>query len=230
MATSVFILCAGEARRFNGVHKQLLQIRNECILERIIRQCRDRGIEPTVVSHHEVFRNVDCRLIVPEVHRYTDETFLSTQYLWNERTIILLGDVVYSKFAMDMVFADCKPVRVFGDQWEMFAVCFAESHWVKVVSALEHAIDVAVETGVNGQGKIRKFYQSLCGLPLDTNTAEKEVEIYQNDHLRVGSYPYDTIFYYVDDWTQDVDSHEDYTALLRQKVGQNVLDDLPESK
>jgi len=212
MSITGLILAAGEQVRWKMTeppyHKQLLDVGGETIIERIWRQCRARGTEPAVITHKpELFAQILYKK--PERRRWTVETLLSTYDLWQERVIVLLGDVVYSRAVMDRIFAPHQePLKVYGNQYEIYAASFNEPY-NKIVNTLEDAI-VHAESGIaRGGGKLRKFYQAYCGLNMTGNERENKV------------------LNWVDDYTQDVDNSGEYVILLNI-VRNGILDDLPE--
>ena len=216
---TVLILAAGNAVRIGGECKQLLHIGNTTILGRIIKQVRERGYDPVVVTHHEMIQSYaadiwDIGYFVPEKHSVTCETLLSTESLWTNRTIVLLGDVIYSNATMDAIFdvATNKEefiTRVFGDHWEVFAIvlileegfdCYG---YERIRQSLESAKDYR-------GGKLRFFYRLLMGFDIDEK--EKEGE------------PLETVvFYYIHDWTRDIDMPSQYERALIELVNTGVL-------
>jgi hypothetical protein len=142
--------------------------------------------------------NADYLCITPR--RWTVETMLGTAPYWQKRTIVLLGDVVYSKAVMDRIFTCRDSIRVFGNELEIFGVSFSRMDWSDIIGALETAITHA-ENG--GPGKLRKFYQAYCGLDLDGSDMEKSI--------------IDWVCH-VTDYTMDVDTPEDYYTLQSRVV------------
>ena len=62
------IMADGEAKRMAGLNKkkQLIEIDNEPIIYRTIRQLRSLGIEPVIATHFEDFDFLDIKHIIPE--------------------------------------------------------------------------------------------------------------------------------------------------------------------
>jgi hypothetical protein len=209
----VLILASGEQARWEqegkpSSRKQLLKLNGETIIGRIIRQCRERGVEPLVITHHsDIILSTEATCLPVEKRRWTVETLLST-WGWLDRTIVLLGDVIYSKTVMDRIFACTDSIRVFGNELEIFALSFAWVAWPDIVPVLETAITHA-ENG--GPGKLRKFYQAYCGLDLDGSQMEDKI--------------IDWVCH-ITDYTRDVDTPNDYKALLREVVNVGRLDDV----
>lgn len=210
LSRTVLILAAGEARRFNGISKQLLHIKKENILDRIVRQCRNRDEVPCVVTYSDSDIDHYCKhklypIYYPESHKVTSDTFYNTRNLWNGRTIILLGDVIYSKSMMDLIFNEKKPIRVIGNTWEVFAITFDKTVHEKIKETLKLAI-------ATHPGKLRTFYKLYCGF----HPEEPEIE---------GQALEDDIFCYMNDWSRDVDTEQEYAAFMREVVNQNRLDE-----
>lgn len=201
---AVAILAAGEARRMNGIRKQLLSIGAMTIIERIIEQSRARGIEPFVIANDEEILVTGKSWMKPTDSSVVCKTFISTSPIWTDRTIILLGDTIYSPAAMNTIFAPHKDVRVFGDTWEIFAVSFDYRSRHKVLRALEKG-------STRGLGKLRFFYRALADLPMDM------AEV-------AGVPPDDKYFYYIADWTRDIDLVSEYENAIKELVRTRKLD------
>lgn len=211
--TTALILAAGEQVRwelenpFGYRFKQLLPVGSESIIARIVRQCRERRVEPLVVTHKkEIAQATDAPYHIPVKNRWTVETLLHSP-LNKRRVIVLLGDVIYSKSVMDRIFKYRGHIRVFGSEYEIFAISFSRSVLINVQHGLRKAIQHA-ENG--GPGKLRKFYQAYCNLDLDSDCMETAIM------SRV---------YYMEDYTQDVDSARSYKELLNKVVKGGLLDD-----
>lgn len=226
MSTVTLILAAGEQARWEmdryPFYKQLLDVGGETIIARIWRQCRARGAEPCVITHSPEL--VQILSFKPERHRWTVETLLATHELWQERTIVLLGDVVYSQAVMDRIFAPQEQeLKVFGNEYEIYALSMRfQSNlviapvlfWIgNIKRALNYAIEHA-ESGTPGGGKLRKFYQLYCGLDPDSDEIENEVL----DRVSL------------QDYTRDVDTRKDYIQLQNKVVKAGRLDDLGEKE
>jgi hypothetical protein len=79
----------------------------------------------------------------------------------------------------------------------------------KIEQALDKAIHHAEHNG--GPGKLRKVYQALAGYTFDNN------EI-RNIYFEEVRHP---------DYTQDFDTVQDWHRFVREKLNQNLIDDLP---
>ena len=204
MGTQVLILAAGEAKRFNGVSKQLLRVGDETILDRIIRQAKAKELQPLVSTTNEEIQEHLGVFHVPSKSATVCETFLSTLPLWQKRTVILLGDVIYSNGTFNAVMDCTDPIRVFGNTWEIFAVTFDETVYVTVVKTLEEVIQ-------KGLDKLRHFYKVYCGF--EPNCEEKEATPLEQ-----------VIFWYVHDWTNDMDLPYKYDNFLKEVVNRGLLE------
>jgi choline kinase len=206
--TSVLILAAGTGMRFGKRPKQLYGLpRGETILSRMVRQIRSRGHEPILVTHNNKLKDaadsLGIQVFEPTKHGWTVETLLSTLERWNDRTIVFLGDVIYSMRVMNEVFACDDQIRVFGDEYEIFAVVFCRSVWEKVSRVLREVI------AMRGKGTLRWFYQQYCGFPIGGSEVE------------------DAVFHricYIEDYTMDIDTPED-CEILRRKIERGRLED-----
>jgi hypothetical protein len=202
-----FILCAGDAIRIKGACKQLLDVGNgETILARIVRQVKARGGTPVIVTHNLTIVDAfpeEMRLI-PAKRRWTCETLGSllglsvVQYC----NVVLLGDVIYSKDAMDRIFRVNEPAVFFGNEWEIYALFFRRDGLPNLVKAVEKA----TAWGGEGKGKLRRVWQALYGLPQGDAFEEDLIEY-------VGS----------GDYTTDIDTKREYYVWLIKSKGR--LDD-----
>jgi len=209
----VIILAAGDARRFNGVLKQILPIGKETILQRMVRQSsRFSIVSPVVVTHQTELINycqsaLNIQTFTPQNRSVTCETFLNTESIWKDRNVVLLGDVIYSNRVIDDIFKvalNSNDTVVFGDVWEIFAIIFSDSDRKAIVSALDKAI-------ANSQGKLRHFYFVYCGFDLHKKVPESKMLGHK-------------VFRHVKDWTRDIDMLTQYQNAIRELVMQNMLD------
>ncbi len=164
LSSKVLIYAAGAGRRWAnslGVPKQLLEIDNECLLDRMIRQCNERGVfDITIIGPESDPRYLrkGARLEfvevmspdTPEVKEAPDKC-LNSVHLWSDvdQTVCLLGDTWFEDDAMDKIFSQdrSKTFVIFaradmslltGKHWgEDFACSFWPSDREKVKSALE---------------------------------------------------------------------------------------------
>jgi len=193
--TLPIILAAGDQSRWEqdhdlGVsHKQLIDIAGEKLIDRIVRQCRDRGREPLIITHHQaIVEAVDASYCPVVSRRWTCDTLLHSPWGW--RTIVLLGDTLYSRTVMDRIFA--AP--------EIYGLVFTREVYIQIIEALTAAIRHA-EKG--GPGKLRKFYQAYCGINLETNKMESEVLDWVCN---------------VSDYTTDFDTPDDYHNFITHRL------------
>jgi hypothetical protein len=216
MKNLIIITCAGEAQRYFNAPKQLLMLKEEKILERIIRQCRDRGQKHWIIAHDKHI--ISCahrwKANVSNIsaRRWLVETVLSTSYLWDEgdRVTVLLGDVIYSKECMDRIFACLNDFTWFGDLAETFAIVFRSAMFTRVKEALQNVIDKEYSPHL---GTLRQFFHAFTGW-------DDRMIWHQQNH---------SFIELVGDYTADVDTLEDYQKLYAELVEGNRLDDEPKS-
>ncbi len=212
--TTVLILASGEQARWEigqGI-KQFLPIEKEALITRIQRQAEDRGQSAMVVAHDPLIIKLSqayYTIVKPSERRWIAETVKTTRWFWETRVIILLGDVVYSKSIMDSIFEYGGPVRFWGDKYEIFALGFDNRMFEKIDQALDKAIHHAEHQG--GPGKLRKVYQALAGYSFDNN------EI-RHHYFEEVIHP---------DYTQDIDTVQDWHRFVREKLNLKLIDDLP---
>jgi len=209
MQTRVIILAAGDAVRFNHVKKQMLPInRGDTIIGRIIKQCSLMGYSPIIaVKDMDSMLGYQVRysqrIYIVNNSNTTCNTILSTKELWRERTIILLGDVIYSPETISKIFDYHGDFRVYGNSQELFAVVFHECVKDNVIKALEKASRFK-------NGKVRFMYKSYVGMPMDSK-----------ETMGVAPGPN---FQYIHDWTRDVDTEKEYHNTMLELVNTHKLD------
>ncbi len=206
--TKALILCAGSGSRWGnylGVPKQLIPIRGEALVHRMVRSLHENRISDIDVIAQDARLQVDgCGFFKPSRSRCIVETLLSTKDLWQKHTIILLGDVFYSDYAMQTITNSDRRVRVFGrpgassvtgKPWgEIFAIAFNQNGIKDVL----HCTRIVLGDAVFGRsGKLWQLYRSLIDTPLDSHQTEA------------------TIFLTIDDITDDFDFPEDYRRFVR---------------
>jgi len=218
----VLILAAGDQTRWEidnilTTPKQLVDIAGQPLLERTINMLDREGIaDPIVVTHRQDFADLPWvqRTFNPAGRRWTLETLYWTKDIWKPRTVVLLGDVVYSPEALAKILAYREPIAVFGRRelrgrvigrhYEIFGLSFDLGHRGSIIATLEKLIQL-LEAGVLGanamRGKLRMFYENWIGVPM-------------------GSFKHDEyVFYPIEDWTEDMDEMADYLMFREHAVG-----------
>ena len=207
--TSIIILCAGEAERWNnylGIPKQLITIGGETLLERTVRLCRAKNnYDIHIVSNNDLLRTETCNYFEPSKHQWIVETLLSTQSLWNEKTIILLGDVFFTQKAIHTILKSDENFHFYGrfgaskytsTTWgEIFALSFSRYEWPNLIT---NAQQVCLQAKSGGRGKLWELYRSLAGFLPEEHKVENN------------------IFISIHDFTDDFDSPIEYKANIRR--------------
>jgi len=158
---AIIILASGTQERWKGEGlKQLSLINNVPLIERTLDQLDNKAVVITV--HRELMK---YPYYIPSGCRWTVETFLSTQSLWGDRTIVLLGDVLYSEADLKTILDYDGDHSVFGSflQGELFAFSFSHTVNSKILFHLKRVI---FHAQFGGRGKLWELYRSLVGLPL----------------------------------------------------------------
>ena len=197
------ILAGGEAKRFQGVPKQLLPIGKETILERLIRQAKRYADEVRMIADSDpiytrsielgvdAFALASCKVSV-------EHSMWRSSRSWAEQTIYLWGDVIFSKPAIEAVF-NTPGLHFFGsvDQREGFALSFGKKDYKRISDSFTKTNFVTWH-----------FYRWLTGCPVEEERYEDE------------------IFYNLDpDWTTDIDTPDQYMKFLVNVVKAGRLDD-----
>jgi len=205
------ILAAGEQARWEKDHsvrfKQLLPVCGEPVLHRIVRQVSARAKIPFIVTHRDELEYKDALTYRPINRRWTCETMFSTIGLWRKRTTILLGDTAYSRTVMDRIYACQEPIRVFGNEYEIYAISFDQYSILTVAEYLIKAIRHAED---GGPGTLRMFYEALCHFQIGCGRIESKLM--------------DRVCY-IQDYTKDLDTPNDYTNFLNKWERKGLVDD-----
>jgi hypothetical protein len=159
-SSSILVLAAGLQTRWqeNG-HKQLAVIQGKPLIKHTL----DKTTNALVITHHEKLQIYPHA--VPSKHYFILETLLSTQALWKQQTVILLGDVFFGKQDLQKVLEFKGEFAVFGSksQVEIFALSFSSRSHAQIKKHLHIALSDAYQ---GGRGKLWEFYHSFAGLPL----------------------------------------------------------------
>lgn len=173
------ILCAGLGEKWNGylgIPKQLIQFGGEAILVRTVRLLRKAGTKRVIIATHDPrLELAGCEIYKPSKRQWTVETLLSTRSVWGRDTVVLLGDVFYSRQALRtilgyngdfMIFGRNSASRVSGKPWrEIFGLKFKECMHASLGDQLERLIQAADSHGK--RGILWDLHDSLSGLPKD---------------------------------------------------------------
>jgi hypothetical protein len=203
------IMAAGDNTRWNGrIPKQLAEIGGQPLIQRTYRQASLYRGSPIIVTHNPAIKALELNCFEPQFRRWIVETLLSTRQLWQERTAVLLGDVIYSDYTMRLLLANRDPLAVYGFKWEIVGLSFDSEAWGDVILALENAKHNA-EKG--GRGKLWEFYRSYCHIPLEAT-----------DYVEC------SVFNEVEDYTNDIDSMQEYWLFLQNNpwAGKKEMTDI----
>ena len=200
----VFILCSGNQERYNNTIKnpnyskikQLININGEPLLHRTIRQLKKRDIKPIIVTHLPELKI--GKWIEPQDRTYTISTLKSTSHLWDEKTIILLGDVLYTEYALKKIIECEDPIRFFGTRAEIFALVFTENKLT--IDIINKAMEWSKKNNHRIRGKLWCLYRHL-------------ILVDPREHL-FGDY-----FTRINDGTRDFDFQGEYHEWLKHKKG-----------
>jgi hypothetical protein len=122
MRTVAIIPCAGRSTHWGeylGVEKQLAPIQHtgETILGRTVNLLKDRGIEEIfIITHKSEFREAlsGVTFITPYKRDYLSDTLMASEGVWGESNVVLLGDVFFSRGAMQQIVDYQFPMTFFG--------------------------------------------------------------------------------------------------------------------
>jgi hypothetical protein len=217
--TRCLILCAGNGVRWGdymGVPKQLIKINDETLLHRTLRLLKENDKSRiSIVTNDDRLRLGYHNEFQPRRSRWIVETVLSTRELWEERVIVLLGDVFYTEQAMHEITKFSDDLGFFGrpgpsrytarNHGEIFAVSFSRG----VAERFTQVALLTLECAVNGAwGNLWDLYHTYVGMPLNSKKFESR------------------IFHIIDDFTDDFDIPADYcraNSRYRITTSGNVL-------
>jgi hypothetical protein len=208
----VIILCAGNAHRFNGRVKQLLLIgEKETILSRQLKQIKKFGVPDeniTIITHQKEISDYalgyNIKSVCPENRETTCDSALSSKHLWGKKTVISLGDVIFSRESIGTVLSLNSPIMFFGDQWERYAISFTDHELAKKALSLG-------SKRKDEFGKIGHAHRGFVGRPYSKGVSYHALQK-------------DKYFCYLDDKiTTDCDSLDKYKAIQKELVKTGLL-------
>lgn len=205
MTKRIFILAAGEGQRWavNGADvpaKQLVPFKGEPLILRTLNQIERlfgshlASPEVVVVARRNEIREVvrpPAWVFFPLEFDQAIDTLASTEPLWMNRNVVLLGDVLYTDAALEKIVNCPDRLQFFGSMIEIYGLTFVQH--VTFWDALNR---VRFDARHGGPGKLGTFYNAYCNQPF---------------HM-----PYrDEFFTFITDKTRDLDRPDDYELALR---------------
>jgi choline kinase len=195
---TTIILSAGESIRFDEVYpKQHIEIQGERIIDRTLRLFPNAylvAVNPNIAPYYP-------KIFIPKANRYTSETLLSTQSLWEYENTILFGDVYYTEKTVDIIKKSSNPITFFSDGQDIFALKFKKEQ--NISKYLEEVIRKAKEPDGNF-GRIWELYRLMFGM---------------HQWPAVNGMP---ALSFIGDQTQDFDTVEDLEN-FRKGISKNIL-------
>lgn len=188
----IFILAAGKAERWDGKCKHLADINGIPLINHTLSHLE--GYDVTVVTKRKEIIEVlpaDTPAIEPENNTTLLDTIISTCGEWDdERTTIMLGDVVWTSDAIEKALSSDKALEFFASDTETFAITFSMQYYRRVISACNFIIGEGLE------GTTHQLYRMLAGIPLDKEWHDRWI------HHRIT------------DKTDDIDYPDDYQTKI----------------
>lgn len=208
--TKILILCAGAGIRWGnymGIPKQLIPINGESLLARMVRLLNKEGLyNIEIISNDKKLMLNGCGFFKPSKSNFTVETIRSTCNLWDRNTIILLGDVYYTKSTLKKITKNkINEIQIFGRPLlnkgpkfsgaEIFAISFNRYQHELL---LNHIAIVCRNAENGGNGKLWDLFKSIEFDPAYNHMNDKN------------------IFVPIRDNTNDFDSPEEYIQNLKK--------------
>jgi hypothetical protein len=205
------ILAAGESSRwgnYRGGKKHFLTIDNEVLIHRTVRQCLQYTDDVTVVGLDLSYKVDGADLFVPDRPNpaWLDMAkFRSSMELWsNSRTVLVLGDVYFTDYAIDQLFSSTQTwvflLRknhsiITGGRPEVFGLAFDHSMQSHIKERIQVLIDGKVAPHAGGWRLYKDLIRPSYGDPFNNN-----------HHISI------------DDWTTDFDYPSDLDEFESRRV------------
>ena len=225
---SIIVMCQGQQRRLPTVKgpKHLIEVDGEPVLARTLRllaellpqwdyTVRVVGPEPLAIAFRPGMGYVE-HFMLPDPGNCIVDGILAAQPWWapNDhgvagRTLVLLGDVVWSKAALGQVLADQRPVVFAGtsvlspSEGEVFALGFDDSTGMKNLC-------MTCPCRVDGQ-RVRAFKMQQGGHLRRLLWHLQDTKFLRMTATRQSWNP--TVYLPIDDWTTDLDTPADLERL-----------------
>jgi hypothetical protein len=136
---NILILACGQQDRFKNGIKQLLRVDNETLLNRTIRLCQP--YKPTIVTWKPELKGYDANYFYFNEKNCVLNTLRSTHITWDEKNIVLLGDVYYTEDCMKRILSCEKDIAFFTDINDIFAFVFTDKYTETMGYELKACID-----------------------------------------------------------------------------------------
>ncbi|KKM19986.1 hypothetical protein LCGC14_1650060 [marine sediment metagenome] len=186
------IMAAGEEKRWGnhlGVPKQLIDINGERLIDRTIRQLKERGAEPMFVTVPEIghFGEIDAEQIKGTERQYELGKFINVDGKLPLPITFFWGDTYFTDEAMNTILADENEFRFFGRETpgEIFALKANELVMKNARTLFE------IRKSMTSCGSW-DLYRLIVGLKFDVHLASE-------------------YFTEINDLTEDFDKPDDYT-------------------
>ena len=204
--TRFLLLAAGDETRWDnymGVHKHLVEVNGERLLDRTIRLIHERvDAEILTLAKHPEYENDMAMLVCPSDLKNGGAVASMEFWATENRTTVLFGDIYFTEDAMDKICAIDEPSRCqfigrskaskhHGCPYEeQFGFSLLPEHQEEVSAAIEH-VKQALQSGVIKGCTGWATYRHLHGLPLRKHKIRGD-------------------FVEIDDFTDDFDFPIDY--------------------
>ena len=196
------IMAAGDNTRWKAyrephhpMYKQLIDIKGETIIGRIVRQLDQMHIPHLVaMSDMKLVREAEVpTFLISSGFKTLAWSILATHKVWSLPLTILLGDVVFDQQDLNLIYTPTdQDVSFFGSDFEIYAVVFKTSPYELLFNSSGHI-----------EGKLRDVRYYLNSI--DSKLLPED---------EVSSRFLDPRFFFVNGWTRDIDHKFSLSKLL----------------
>ena len=221
----VIIPCAGEGDRwqmYHGIPKQLIEIEGQTLLERTVGLCKKMGVDDiwvvalpgSEVEKAALKLGVDVAEKTQHPYPVGIDKVMSSEFLWDGTTVVLFGDVYFTKEALDIILTDERdtPITFYGRLHgsnitgknggaEVYGLRFEPRGYEQLKAHCEY-IRWSIQAGYIDWRKdvIQTVLASVA-----THTYDKE-KCEGSEYLVT-----------IDDWTEDFDRPKDYILWMKNR-------------
>lgn len=163
MNTAVLVLAATSSHTGwkHATCRHLVDIGGEPLLVRTLRQLAELGHDATVVTNKPEIRAAIPNCFVPEDHTWLVSTILSARELWDDKTIVLMGDAVWDLRTLDAIMSHEEFPVFYGSHNEIHALAWLREHFGRFEANLR-GTEVYMRADPDPVCYLKHFYAMFC--------------------------------------------------------------------